>query len=169
MGRPKDLEKSSKRNSADALWLPRPQCALLVKVSPSSFDITIKPRIDKQWHKIENNVVHWYAPAVVQAYIAYKQEQEEKKKSKGKDDAVESHVERKKKIDADRAELEFRKELETVVSVEDWEQRLAGRIWNIMDGHGKQLKKLFGNEGVRQFNDFLNEMKRELTGGRVVV
>lgn len=169
MARPKDAAKSARRNSSEALWLPRPQSALLIRISPSSFDINIKPRIEKQYQKVEDNVTYWHAPAVVEAYMQYRSEKSGNKGVTPKEQPeVDEDVKRKRKFAADREELEFRKELMTVVSTEDWEHRLSGRFWNIVEAHGKQIKRAFANPGILLFNDFLDELKRELAGDKVV-
>jgi hypothetical protein len=158
MPKPKDAAAASAKSSKDQLWIPRILCALLLKQSPSVFDFSIKPRIGGKDVKSENNATYYYAPAVVTAYNEWK---EEKSGSKKNSDAEDDATRRIKIAKAEREELETLEAKKRVVSVEDWEDRTS-ELWTAIDNLGKKMKRHFGNEGVLQFNDFLDEVQRVL-------
>jgi hypothetical protein len=158
VAKPKDAAKAAAKGSPDRLWMPRTMCALLCGVAPSAFDFSIKPRIEMKNIRVDNNSTYYYAPAVVVAYNEWQTSKAVPKKETPTNEADN----RRKLAAAEREELELLKEKEKVVSVEDWESRIAGEFWRTLEAHGRTVKRAFGNEGIRYFNDLLDELRRVL-------
>lgn len=160
MGRPNKEESAAKAASADRLWMPRQTCAILLKMSPSLFDHSIRPRLEEKDKRLGGNVQYYYAPSVVAAHQQYLDDRDgSRKKGEDVDDEVNRRI---KTAKAEMAELEALEAKGKVVSVEDWEQRVSGSFWTVLNGFSKTMKRSFGNEGVMVFNDFLAEARRAL-------
>jgi len=75
-----------------------------------------------------------------------------------------SHLERLRKVKADDAEVEFAKKCGDLVSVSDWESRVAVGLWGTLERYGGLFKQQFGNGGTILFNRMVDSIKRKLTG-----
>lgn len=150
---------ASLKPSVEELWVKRSSAAIALDISDSTFWNRVVPFIPAEGKRGEGKSVQFYLPSVIAGAVAAGI-------LGGSDDDLEGgtsvHLERLRKVKADDAEVNFAVKCGQLISVEDWEARMAAGLWDTLERYGELFKQSFANKGVVLFNQMVDSIKRRL-------